>query len=117
MKMQRIAAVLAIAVLWLACDERTPVGPEISEVAGVLLKKADPLPAEQQTAGAENTAEILYACYNPSGSVYRIKAPGLPDECHGKHVEFSWNEQGPQGLTGDKGEKGELGRMSAHERW
>ena len=37
-------------------------------------------------------AQELFACYVPSsGVVYRIKEPGLRDECTGKkHVEFSW---------------------------
>lgn len=73
-------------------------------------------------AHAQAAPEILHACYVPStGTVYRIKAPGLPDDCSGpknganRHIPFSWNaqgpagEQGPQGPQGPQGEKGEKG--------
>lgn len=48
-------------------------------------------------AQSSSTPEIFYACYVPgSGVVYRIKGPGLPQQCSGKgsapHVEFSWTE-------------------------
>ena len=71
-------------------------------------------------AGAPKT---LYACYVPSGTVYRIKEPGLPNACHSdSHVMFSWNEKGPkgdagpagaQGEKGDKGDKGDRGADGA----
>ncbi len=48
---------------------------------------------------AQDEPKLLTACYVPkSGVVYRIKAPGLRDDCRGKkkgkgaHVEFSWAE-------------------------
>lgn len=45
--------------------------------------------------------ETIYACYVPgSGTVYRIRTAGAPDACHGKHTEFSWNAEGPPGITG-----------------
>ncbi len=63
----------------------------------------------------------LYACYAPSGTVYRIKQPGLPQQCHGtSHVEFSWNAEGapgpagaagPQGLPGTQGADGAAGGL------
>lgn len=41
---------------------------------------------------AQTTPQQFFACYVPSsGVVYRIKEPGLKDECTGKkHVEFGW---------------------------
>ena len=53
-------------------------------------------------------AQELFACYVPSsGVVYRIKEPGLKDGCTGKkHVEFSWNAQGPAGPEGPPGAAG-----------
>ena len=69
---------------------------------------------------AAQTAEptVIYACYVPSsGTVYRIKAPGLPDSCGsskvgGKlqpHVPFQWNEEGEAGPAGPQGEVGPQG--------
>lgn len=54
---------------------------------------------------------MLHACYVPaSGQVYRIGAEGLPDVCRSpRHVEFSWNERGPEGPAGEPGEDGEAG--------
>lgn len=49
-------------------------------------------------ASAQEPGVVLYACYVPtSGVVYRIKAPGLPQECRltvgpKAHIEFSWIE-------------------------
>lgn len=60
----------------------------------------------------EVTAQAtLTGCYVPnSGTVYRIKAAGLPSACHSKnHVEFTWSLQGPQGLTGPAGPTGPQG--------
>ncbi len=46
------------------------------------------------TVQAQAQPKQFFACYVPSsGVIYRIKAPGLKDECTGKkHVEFSWAE-------------------------
>src|SRR5687768_18251955 len=34
---------------------------------------------------------VYYACYVPTtGTIYRIKAPGLPASCIASHVAFSW---------------------------
>lgn len=54
---------------------------------------------------------VLYACYVPaSGTVYRIKEPGTPDACRSpRHVEFNWNEAGPQGPSGPPGPTGDQG--------
>ena len=113
MKAKRIIAVLAAVIVWMACASETPVAPVEEEgSAGIALSEAAVVTGGQM-ATVETTGEILYACYNPSGSVYRIKAEGLPDECNGKkHVEFSWNSEGlpgPPGADGEKGEKGEDG--------
>jgi hypothetical protein len=54
---------------------------------------------------------LLYACYIPGlGVTYRIKEGTLPSACVSpKHVEFSWNQQGPKGDKGDKGDTGDAG--------
>lgn len=68
----------------------------------------------------------LHACYVPgSGTVYRIKEPGLPDSCRShKHVEFSFSAQGapgpqgpagPQGPQGDQGPPGPAGGIAGYE--
>ena len=48
---------------------------------------------------------MLYGCYVPtSGTVYRIKATGLPDACRSpQHVQFTWSLQGPVGPQGAGG--------------
>lgn len=92
-------------------------------LAAVLL-----LAASRTEAHAQDPTEPMYACYVPnSGTVYRIKAPGLPDECKAKHIEFSFfakgdtgdtgpqGEQGEQGPQGEQGEKGEPGGVAGYE--
>ena len=62
-------------------------------------------------AVAQTGTTTLYGCYVPnSGTVYRIRGPGLPDDCRGaSHVEFSWSAQGPQGPAGPPGPQGATG--------
>src|SRR5690349_9635389 len=59
-------------------------------------------------AGAQS---VLYGCYVPSsGTVYRIKGAGLPDECRSQqHVQFTWSLQGPAGAQGPAGPQGATG--------
>lgn len=67
-------------------------------VAAALL--IAPSAARGQTSG-----EVIHACYIPaSGTVYRIKAEGAPDDCRGKHIEFSWDAHGPAGQSCPGGE-------------
>lgn len=71
-------------------------------------------------AGAQS---VLYGCYVPSsGTVYRIKGAGLPDECRSQqHVQFTWSVQGPTGSQGPvgpqgpQGVQGPAGGLSGHE--
>ena len=66
---------------------------------------------------------VLYGCYVPnSGTVYRIKGTGLPDECRSpQHVQFTWSLQGPAGAQGPagpqgpQGVQGPAGGLSGHE--
>lgn len=53
----------------------------------------------------------LSACYVPaSGTVYRVAVASAPPDCVSPvHVRFSWNEQGPIGLTGAAGAQGPAG--------
>lgn len=78
---------------------------------------------------AQSAQPLIYACYVPAtGTVYRIKEPGLPQACQGpaggpnRHVEFSWNQigpigpvgpQGPQGIQGPSGPMGPMGPQGA----
>jgi hypothetical protein len=50
--------------------------------------------ARLKTARAAADPTIFYACFVPSsGTVYRIKLPGLRDECAApSHTEFSWTD-------------------------
>ncbi|HEX6630348.1 MAG TPA: hypothetical protein VF048_04620 [Gemmatimonadaceae bacterium] len=72
-------------------------------------------------AGAQTS--VLYGCYVPnSGTVYRIKGAGLPDECRSpQHVQFTWSlqgpvgPQGPAGPQGAEGAQGPAGGLSGHQ--
>lgn len=72
---------------------------------------AVPLFVPATRASAQSGSTTLYGCYVPySGTVYRIKAPKLPDSCRAPtHVEFSWNIQGPPGPAGAAGPQGPVG--------
>ncbi|HEY6220749.1 MAG TPA: hypothetical protein VIV65_11910, partial [Gemmatimonadaceae bacterium] len=66
------------------------------------------------TATTPTPADTIHACYVPAtGTVYRIKAAGLPGACQASsHVEFWWlngGASGPEGATGANGPKGETG--------
>ena len=69
----------------------------LSMVAGVAMMSLT-------TAASASAQATLSGCYVPnSGTVYRIKAAGLPTACHSKnHVEFTWSLQGPPGPVGPK---------------
>src|SRR6266545_6650186 len=60
---------------------------------------------------AAQTTDTLLACYVPaSGTVYRIRKPGLATSCLAtSHVEFSWAASGPPGATGPTGPTGPQG--------
>ena len=64
-------------------------------VPGLARSQTTPPPAEPHT---------YYACYQQSaGIVYRIREPGLPTECLGKHIMFSWSDNGTAGERGPAG--------------
>jgi hypothetical protein len=87
------AAALA-TVLAFGCADLDPVTPEASAKS-----------PELTTTASMNG--VITACYNPGhGNVYLIGEPGLPDECVGMDVEFSWNMQGPAGQDGTDGVSG-----------
>jgi collagen triple helix repeat protein len=103
---------------------------QILVAASIAAVVAAPLAAQSQatqagqTAGDPDAAAVVHACYTPiTGVVYRIKEAGLPQACFAlgnyKHVEFSWNQVGPQGpagargATGDKGDNGAAGERGA----
>jgi hypothetical protein len=67
--------------------------------------------AALSTVPAEAQSTTIYACYVPaSGTVYRIKAPGLKTDCNSpQHVEFSWNDSGTAGPAGPPGPAGPAG--------
>src|SRR3954452_11988420 len=75
------------------------------------LSLAGALAALWAAPAAAQQSTTIYACYVPSsGTVYRIKAPGLKDDCNSpQHVQFSWNEAGTQGPAGPAGPTGPAG--------
>ena len=58
---------------------------------------------------------LIYACYVPSsGTTYRIKETDLKQSCVSpSHVEFFWNQQGPEGPQGPQGIQGVAGSAGA----
>jgi hypothetical protein len=104
MKLQRIVAVLAVGILWTACGSETPVAPDgQTGSAGGNVEQVSPT-AGQLAASVTSAAEVIYACYAPKdGKVYRIKEPGLEQECKKSDTEFSWTSEGQQGPPGPPG--------------
>ncbi len=94
MQVDRILLLSAVAGLWLACDKETTVEPvQESANAGVLLDESAPLAAaEAEQANGAGGVEVLHFCYSTqTGNVYRIKVPGLADDCRTPNdVPFSW---------------------------
>jgi len=71
--------------------------------SGLLLAQSDP-----------PEPGVIYACYIPaSGTVYRIKADGVGDECRAYHIEFSFNVAGEQGPPGPQGPPGSAADIEA----
>lgn len=80
-----------------------------------LLSSSAPLAAQT------TQPDLMYACYVPlTGTVYRIKTAGAPDECSRPksptaadrlrdHVQFTFNAMGPAGPIGPAGPQGEAG--------
>jgi hypothetical protein len=80
-------------------------------VLGAALLYAAPSVAAAQTAAPVVTttaAKLLYGCYVPvSGTTYRIKETDLKQKCASSdHIEYSWNQEGPQGPVGPQGPQG-----------
>src|SRR5215213_6875617 len=62
------------------------------------------------------TADTIRACYVPAtGTIYRIRKTGLPNECvASSHVEFWWIASGgANGATGATGPTGAAGATGA----
>jgi hypothetical protein len=73
-------------------------------VAVIALVAAPPASAQEAPLSTSaGTPKVLYACYVPaSGTVYRIKEPGMPQQCNGaSHVEFSWTDGAGALRSGD----------------
>jgi hypothetical protein len=72
-----------------------------SFVAAGALGAALPGAAEAKPASNDET---IYACFVPaSGTLYRIRAPGVPNSpqnCNGNHIDVSWNVNGQMGPAG-----------------
>lgn len=83
-------------------------------VVGAMVVMIAVLPTVARAQGVPpTTTNVMWACYTPSGSVYRINvpggdpAPGAPADCtKDKHVKFSWNRLGAVGPTGATGATG-----------
>ncbi len=58
------------------------------------------LPATRLAAQAPPPPKVFYACYvKIVGAVYRIKEPGIPQNCLTGHVQFSWTDGVGGGVT------------------
>jgi hypothetical protein len=55
---------------------------------------------------ANNGAEAIYACANPTG---QLRVVDSTDECKKNETSLMWNVVGPQGDPGPKGDKGDPG--------
>jgi hypothetical protein len=88
-----------------------PSASTLAAAAGAALLALAPAPAVAQQQQSQSSASVLYACYVPgSGTVYRIKQPGLRTSCSApNHIEFSWNEDGLAGPAGPQGPAGPAG--------
>lgn len=96
-----VVATFALAAA-AACEKGTPVDPVHEQPA---VARVVPM----ASAAADNAGESLFACYSAGGNVYRIREPGLRDDCRSPtDVEFSWNAQGPPGPPGPQGPAGGL---------
>jgi hypothetical protein len=102
---------------------RAPATAIFAVVSALALVVSAPVSAQT------TTDPIMYACYVPlTGTVYRIKTQGAPDECtqpkgknngmgHQDHVQFTFNEKGnvgpmgPAGPIGPAGPQGAIGPM------
>lgn len=71
---------------------------------------AAPLSGQEGSDDPPEEDGTLYACYVPnSGVVYRIRTPDTADECGRRHIEFTWQEEGPVGPPGPPGPEGPPG--------
>ena len=84
-----------------------------SDKSGKSGKSGKGAPVANEPAVSEEG--VIHACYIPKqGSVYRIKEAGLRNRCFSrKHVEFSFNTEGPAGPAGDPGADGADGAPGA----
>lgn len=84
--------------------------PLARAMVALLVAATVPTTAHAQTNGGNDE---IHACYVPaSGTVYRIRAAGLPDACFAAdHVPFSWRVNG--GATGATGATGPTGATGA----
>jgi hypothetical protein len=67
-------------------------------------------------ADAQGTPPVIFwACYVPTtGTTYRIKTTDTREKCvSSTHVEFNWNQVGPQGPPGPTGPAGPAGAGGA----
>jgi hypothetical protein len=95
---------------------RSPATRSWRFLLGSAFGLAGALPAaavSQQPAPAAPV--LIYACYVPqSGTVYRIREADTRENCASdQHVEFFWNEQGPEGPPGPPGPQGPAGPAGA----
>ena len=61
---------------------------------------------------AMDDANTIHGCLMPSGTVYLIKQPGLPDACRSaQHTAVVWSIVGPQGPIGPQGPQGPQGEV------
>ena len=66
----------------------------VGTLPGIAILVALALPSAQVVAQTSPPASsVFYFCYvKGSGTVYRIKVPGVPDDCHESQTPFSWTD-------------------------
>ena len=82
----------------------------VGTLLGIAILVAVALPNAHVAAQTSPPASsVFYFCYvKGSGTVYRIKVPGVPDDCKGEsHTPFSWTD-GANALLGGSAAGGDL---------
>src|SRR5687767_2383602 len=113
-------SILALALLQ---ERRTMSWVRVGVCAVALMAAPLALRAQDAPPSGSSSTEV-FACYMPtSGTMYRIKLPGLAQNCLAPdHIIFSWREgtpetgsvgpvgpQGPAGPQGVAGVQGDVG--------
>lgn len=90
--------------------DRAHLARRLVPAALAIAALAATAPALRAQAAASDP-NVIHACYVPtSGTVYRIRTPDTRPTCASSaHIEFFFNQTGPQGPAGPAGPQGETG--------